>query len=74
MINHLLEMFSSLPEKSFIEEYRARSLILGKEIMFLENNAWYSAKAIEIDDKGGLVVETDGKIRTLTSGEVSVRI
>ncbi len=74
LINHLLEMFSSLPEKSFIEEYRARSLILGKEIMFLENNAWYSAKAIEIDDKGGLVVETDGKIRTLTSGEVSVRI
>ncbi|HJJ37373.1 MAG TPA: hypothetical protein O0X47_02325 [Methanocorpusculum sp.] len=27
-----------------------------------------------MDDKGGLVVEADGKIRTLTSGEVSVRI
>lgn len=74
LINHLLEMFDALPEKSFIEEYRSRSLILGKEIMFLENNLWHSAKAIEIDDKGGLVVEADGKIRTLTSGEVSVRI
>ena len=74
LINHLLEMFDALLEKNFMEEYRSRSLILGKEIMFLENNLWHSAKAIEIDDKGGLVVEADGKIRTLTSGEVSVRI
>jgi BirA family biotin operon repressor/biotin-[acetyl-CoA-carboxylase] ligase len=42
--------------------------------MFLEKNLWHSAKALEIDDKGGLVVEADGKIRTLTSPEVSVRI
>ena len=74
LINNLLEMFAALPEKSFIEEYRSRSLILGKEIMFLEKNLWQSAKAVEIDDKGGLVVEKDGEIRTLTSGEVSVRI
>jgi len=74
LINNLLEMFAALPEKSFIEEYRSRSLILGKEIMFLEKNLWYSAKAVGIDDKGGLVIETDGKIRTLTSGEVSIRI
>jgi BirA family biotin operon repressor/biotin-[acetyl-CoA-carboxylase] ligase len=74
LINHLLDMFAALPEKSFIEEYRARSLILGKEIMFLEKNLWQSAKAVGIDDKGGLIVEKDGEIRTLTSGEVSVRI
>ena len=74
LINHLLDMFAALPEKSFIEDYRERSLILGKEIMFLEKNVWHSAKTVEIDDKGGLIVEADGKIRTLTSGEVSVRI
>lgn len=74
LINNLLDMFSDFPEKNFIDEYRSRSLVLGKEIRFLERNVWHTAQALGIDDKGGLIVETDGKIRILTSGEVSVRL
>ena len=74
LINNLLEIFENIPENKYIDEYRSRSLVIGKEIIFMENNTWNTAKAIAIDDYGGLIVEVKGKRRTLTSGEVSIRV
>lgn len=71
--NHLLRLSGTLADRSFLDEYRSRSLILGKPIRYLENNAWHDAVAVDIDNSGGLVVETDAGRRTLSSGEVSVR-
>ena len=57
-----------------IADYKAHSLVLGKKVDFVMNNVQYSAKAVDIDDKGQLVVETkDGEMR-LNSGEVSVKL
>jgi len=71
--NHLLELSAALPDRSFLDEYRKRSILLGKPIRFLENNVWYDAVAVDVDNSGGLVIETATGRRTLTSGEVSVR-
>lgn len=59
---------------AFISYYRTHSMIIGKEIVFYENGSAASALALEIDETGGLVVKTDGgEIRTLRSGEITVR-
>ena len=71
--NHLLDLSSALPDRSFLDEYRTRSLLLGKPIRFLENNVWHDAVAVDVDNSGGLVVDTDTGRRTLSSGEVTVR-
>lgn len=71
--NHLLDLSAALPDRSFLDEYRTRSLLLGKPIRFLENNVWHDAVAVDVDNSGGLVVDTDTGRRTLSSGEVTVR-
>lgn len=59
---------------SFINYYRTHSMIIGKEITFYENGKADSATALEIDETGGLVIRTaSGDIRTLRSGEITVR-
>lgn len=75
IINNLLSVTDSLSNREFLDEYRRRSNVLGKEIMFLENSVWSFGQALEIDESGGLVVELlDGTKKTLRSGEVSLRV
>ncbi|MBR3835278.1 MAG: biotin--[Clostridia bacterium] len=57
----------------YIDEYRQKSNVLGKEIVYTQNNVPHFAKAVDIDEKGGLVVEENGEKTTLTSGEISLR-
>lgn len=58
----------------YIEEYRARSLLIGKEILYTVQGKEMRATAVGIDDRCGLIVKnTEGEIAFLHSGEVSVK-
>ena len=58
----------------YMEKYREKSYVLGREITYWKNGTTYSAVAVDIDENGGLIV-TDGKEKTtLTGGEITVRI
>lgn len=58
----------------FIEYYRSHSMIIGKQINYIEHGIITPAKALFIDETGGLVVQTkDGTEKTLKSGEISIR-
>ncbi len=55
--------------------YRAHSMVLGKDITYEQDGVTRAARAIEIDEDGGLVVvHPDGKYHTLTSGEITLRL
>ena len=59
---------------SFIDFYRAHSMIIGKEIVFIENKTEYYAKAVAIENDGALTVQLEsGETKTLRSGEISIR-
>lgn len=80
VINNILDMLPDIGEKNFLQEYRRRCFILGKGIYVhpLSGGKPIKARAIDIDDNGGLVVEYLEGLRmrdmeVLTSGEVSVR-
>lgn len=72
----VLKILSENPE-SVIEEYKSLSFLLGRTIKVhpvIDNpNGVYEAKAVDIDQSAALVVElSDGKRKTLSSGEVSI--
>lgn len=73
IIKNVLTAAYNLGDKKFIEEYRSRSFLIGRQISFRENNIWNDALCLGIDDNGGLIISVNGVKRTLVSGEVSVR-
>lgn len=74
IINNVLKISENLKDKSFMQTYKERSLILGENILYKKNNDWYEGYALDIDDSGGLIVYTaDSQKITLNSGEVSIK-
>lgn len=59
---------------SFILEYKTRSMLIGKAVSVICGDARQTATVLDIDDCGRLVIRgEDGKIKTLSSGEISIR-
>ena len=74
IINQVLCSFKNMKTKKFIEEYKEKSIVIGKDIYILSNSNKTKAKAIDIDEYGGLIVLTeDGIVKTLNSGEITIR-
>lgn len=57
-----------------IEDYKARSMVLGKEVNFVQNGVTHTAKAVDIDDSGQLVVVEGNVEMKLNSGEISIKL
>lgn len=73
IVDRLLDVLNG--EVDYLEIYRAHSMVLGKDIVYERDGVKTEARALDIDDNGGLVVEhRDGSRATLTSGEISLRL
>lgn len=72
--DNILEMVNTIKERSFIDEYKAHSLVLSREITYTQDGVTKTATAIDIDKNGGLVIQTADGTKTLSTGEISVRI
>jgi Biotin-(acetyl-CoA carboxylase) ligase len=56
-----------------IDICREYSAVIDKEILLIEGNNTKTAKALDINSNGHLVVEDESGIREVLSGEVSIR-
>jgi BirA family biotin operon repressor/biotin-[acetyl-CoA-carboxylase] ligase len=68
--NEIAEMIGLLPSRSYLNEYRDRCFILGREVTL------DSGKTIipeDISDDGGLIYHEDGQAVELSSGEVRIK-
>ncbi len=76
VLDQLLGYYEHLQEKPWLEEYRKRSLVTGKEIrVLMPGKEPENGTAIGIGDDFSLLVQMeDGTLRRLNSGEVSIRI
>ena len=73
VINQILSICGNLQSRTFIAEYKQRSVVLGKEIEVISGEKREYALAVDIDENGGLVVKKqDGSTETLHSGEISI--
>lgn len=74
IINNLLQLVEALPDSSFMEYYKAHSIVIGKKVLCIQGNSSFEATAVDIDTSGGLIVKTAAFTQTLSSGEVSLRL
>ena len=64
----------SVTDTSVMEQYRKDCLTLGQQVRVLKSDGISYGTAVDIDDRGGLLVrDTDGNTQTVSSGEVSIR-
>ncbi len=72
IIDGVLAQTAQLKKRAFLEEYRARSSVLGRYVYFDYGGVKSMGRAIEINNEGNLVVEIDGKRYIVAAGDVSL--
>ena len=70
----LNEWERALTDPHWMAEYRRRNLVIGRPVTVMQGDTSYAATALDVTDSGHLVVSTPEGERTLSSGEVSVRL
>ncbi|MBE6651377.1 MAG: biotin--[acetyl-CoA-carboxylase] ligase [Ruminococcaceae bacterium] len=74
IIEELFSIYNTLPSHSFFDEYKARSVILGREVEVLGSEP-FQGTVLDIDESCHLVIKkNDGEIKKLSSGEISIKI
>ncbi len=74
VINELERILPELESCHFIEEYRSRSCVIGRDVIITKADREKTAKAVGISDKAGLIVRySDGTEEILTSGEARIK-
>lgn len=66
-------LYPQLSSGAFLSESRRRSNVIGRRVIVIRGNQCFVAKALDIDDDGGLVVETESGRCSIQSGEISLR-
>ena len=76
VLTALNEMYAAFPGERdrWLAQYRADCLTLGREVRLIRNGGEEHALALDVNEDFGLVVRhRDGRLETISSGEVSVR-
>ena len=72
--NQLEALYGQLDSCAFMAESRARSNVIGRDVVVMRGDDRYVAHAVDIDDQGRLVIETPAGVRRVGSGEISLRL
>lgn len=73
LIIEIWKLFTEIPVKDHIKVYKDKSLVLNRQVTFMENDTLISGKAIAITDEGHLVIRLEsGQEKILRSGEISL--
>lgn len=67
-------LYEKLPDVGFMEDYRKRSMVIGKNIRVFSGETFYEAKAVGIDERAGLIIESGNGLEVLQSGEITIRV
>ena len=74
-LNSFYKYYHSEDREKYVEEYRKRSFIIGKEINIIAGNKSKRAVVLGIDDKCRLLIRyPDGKEACCSSGEISIKL
>ena len=68
------ELYRNLSTAVYMEEYKARSILLGKEVTVYAPEGDYTAIVTDIDKEGHLIINKNERREELSFGEISVRL
>ncbi len=72
--NQLEDLYGQLETGEFMAESRARSNVIGRDVLVMRGDERFTARAVDIDDRGRLVIQTESGLRRVDSGEVSLKL
>ena len=74
-LEELFGEYAHIDSRSFLDEYRRRSMVTGKSVSVISPSLMRHGKAIAIDDDCRLVVRfDDGTTEHVSTGEISIRV
>lgn len=74
-LNRFMTYYSKPQEAGYVEKYRSRSMVIGKEIEVISSSGTQKARALDVDENCRLIVEyEDGRKESLYSGEISIKV
>lgn len=74
ILNELESVYDNLTDCGFIDEYKKRSCVIGKDIFLIRAGEKRKAFALDIDKDGALVVRNEnGETEHINTGEISIR-
>ncbi len=71
--NQLEALYGQLGTGAFMAESRARSNVIGRDVLVLRGDERFEAHVLDIDDEGRLVIQTDVGTTRVGSGEISLK-
>lgn len=72
LVDRLLTRLAAFPEGDFLDAYRARSVLDGRDVTVVRGTETFDARVLGIDADGALRLSLpDGSLRTLSSGEIA---
>lgn len=75
VLNNFLKLYKEQNYTGYVEKYRTKSLVIGKEIRVLAPDGEKKAVALDVNENCHLIVQYEnGKTETLSAGEISIRI
>lgn len=74
-LNHFMADYKNRDVSDYAARYRARSLVIGRDIWVMQSGQAYPAHVLDVDRECRLHVQyADGRTDCLTSGEISIRV
>lgn len=73
ILDRFLPLYRALPDRGWLEEYRSRSILTGREVSFLREGRERRGLVLGVDDAARLLIRLDsGEETALSSGEVQL--
>jgi BirA family biotin operon repressor/biotin-[acetyl-CoA-carboxylase] ligase len=73
-IKRFFDIYAILPDTLYMENYKSRSMLIGKNVSFVKNGEKINGFVLGIDNDAGLLLATDKGSITLKAGEVSINM
>lgn len=74
ILNRFFAFYQALPERTFMKEYRERSLLTGLEVTFRQGDGEQEGTVLGVDDEARLIVRLpDGSEKVFGAGEVQIK-
>lgn len=74
IVKHLIGLIKGLPQRTFLPQYKEKSMVIGKEVHFIKGGVDKEGIAVDINQDGGLIVQTTDGCVTLNTGEITLRV
>lgn len=75
VMNHFWDLYQHFDRQAIADEYRSSSFVMGKDVWVVTPTEKVAATVLDIDGNCNLVVQyDDGRVVTLSSNEISIRI